>query len=148
LPSSFPCLAPPPHDGHCCRFGGSPVTEARQRIGTDSEVDGILPSYDQAMHDGRTWLLSRAAFPSNIRGKPLPPTYSTVCLAQNFDEPPALHGGADEPMPPAGTSRSHPSRTADRPPPAYDEMLGTSPYRDTVECSIPRVEAEAHAASR
>uniref|UniRef100_A0A914CUP7 Uncharacterized protein n=1 Tax=Acrobeloides nanus TaxID=290746 RepID=A0A914CUP7_9BILA len=65
LPASFPCLAPPPHDGHCCRFGVEYSVEDGIYRPTTIASSSNLPSYEQVMHGTRTWLLSKASFANN-----------------------------------------------------------------------------------
>lgn len=76
LPSSFPCLAPPPHET-CCQCmtliqnsPGESLTNSNRRALSSSNSSlitinpVIIPSYEQVMRGAKTFLLSKSAFPS------------------------------------------------------------------------------------
>uniref|UniRef100_A0A915E3P9 Uncharacterized protein n=1 Tax=Ditylenchus dipsaci TaxID=166011 RepID=A0A915E3P9_9BILA len=95
LPTSFPCLAPPPHN-ECCQCASlmqnsqiNPPSLSNRRLLSASTCSLtnlnppiIIPSYDQVMKGTKTWILSQAALPPSLtpnrRRQPLPPTYSTI----------------------------------------------------------------------
>ncbi|KAI1726461.1 hypothetical protein DdX_03181 [Ditylenchus destructor] len=124
LPSSFPCLAPPPHET-CCQCmtliqnsPGESLTNSNRRALSSSNSSlitinpVIIPSYEQVMRGAKTFLLSKSAFPSTSAStgsgrRPLPPTYSTINIPAELSPP------EDRPC----SSRA----LANVPPPAYDE---------------------------
>ncbi|KAI1732927.1 hypothetical protein Ddc_01830 [Ditylenchus destructor] len=122
LPSSFPCLAPPPHET-CCQcmalIQNGPEESLTNRRALSSSNSSlitinpvIIPSYEQVMRGAKTFLLSKAAFPSTSAStgsgrRPLPPTYSTINIPAELSPP------EDRPC----SSRA----IANIPPPAYDE---------------------------
>jgi uncharacterized integral membrane protein len=115
LPTSFPCLAPPPHNAECCQCVAlmqdsetgritHPATSilANRRalsLSTSSLISLnpiIIPTYDQVMGGAKTWILSKVPVASaqledsTDRRTRLPPTYSTSNIAAELPPPDAV----------------------------------------------------------
>jgi len=130
LPTSFPCLAPPPHNETCCQCADlvPNVRSGNRRLLSSSMSSlnalnaNILPSYDQVMRGAKTWMLSKAVFPpattGNHRRQPLPPTYSAInIVADSCLRSCPAHSVIDEDNPCSSNS----GNITNIPPPAYHE---------------------------